>query len=132
VAATSTLPDRPFLEPSTLPWCGVLEANSAEITAELEHILVSLHEIPNFPDVSPRQRRLTRDSGWKTFFLFATYTEWSALLGRALTGANHPWITQDPAGVCIRQGECQLRFSLGEWSAFVQAIRAGECEPVAA
>ena len=64
--------------------------------------------------------------------LFATYTEWSGLLTGALTGADHPWITQDPAGVYIRRGERQLRFSLDEWSAFVQAIRAGECEPVAA
>jgi hypothetical protein len=64
--------------------------------------------------------------------LFATYTEWSGLLAKALTGAGHPWITQDPAGVSIRQGGCQLRFSLDEWSAFVQAIRAGECKPVAA
>jgi hypothetical protein len=64
--------------------------------------------------------------------LFATYTEWSGLLTGALTGADHPWITQDSAGVYIRQGGRQLRFSLDEWSAFVQAIRAGECEPVVA
>jgi Domain of unknown function (DUF397) len=63
--------------------------------------------------------------------LFATFIEWSHLLAAAATGGEHPWITRTPAGVFLQRGGSQLRFTLDEWAAFAEGVRAGEGELVA-
>lgn len=61
--------------------------------------------------------------------LTATHTEWSHLLTAARTGQNHPWISHEPTRVHIHKDDHRLTFTSAEWTAFVEAIHAGECEP---
>jgi beta-hydroxylase len=41
------------------------------IRKELEQVLEYVDELPNFQDISPRQRRIANDNRWKTYFFFA-------------------------------------------------------------
>jgi beta-hydroxylase len=45
-------------------------AMTPKIRSELDQVLSRRDALPNFQDISPEQRELTRDAGWKTYFFF--------------------------------------------------------------
>lgn len=59
--------------------------------------------------------------------LLVTQTEWTGLLGAVAAAARHSWIHQHDAGVDLLKDRHRLRFTASEWTAFVQAVHAGEC-----
>jgi len=66
----SEVPTTPFLEASDFPWTQRLENNWRVIRSELDEILKNKEAIPNFQDISEDQKALTKDSNWKTYFLY--------------------------------------------------------------
>ena len=66
----SRVPDRPFFAADQFPWVGTLEANWKTIRAELDEILKTAEDLPNFQDISPDQKNITQDDRWKSFFLY--------------------------------------------------------------
>ncbi|MEZ4456278.1 MAG: aspartyl/asparaginyl beta-hydroxylase domain-containing protein [Gemmatimonadales bacterium] len=71
VARASLIPDQPFFDPAAFPWTATLERNYPLIRSELDRILLRHSALPNFQDISPDQKHLTSDDGWKTFFFYA-------------------------------------------------------------
>lgn len=63
--------------------------------------------------------------------LFVTPTEWTDFLAAAQDGNAHSWILPQPSGCDVAKDRVRLRFTEAEWSAFVEGIRAGECDRVA-
>jgi len=59
-----------FLEPDSYPWVAPVEAEWQAIRKELDALLVRRDEIPNFQDLSDKQKVLTEGDQWKTFFLY--------------------------------------------------------------
>lgn len=70
IAHYSTVPDTPIFAPGTFPWAQRLEANWRIIRSELDSVLEDQDALPRFQDISVDQARLSRDSRWKTFFLY--------------------------------------------------------------
>jgi hypothetical protein len=64
--------------------------------------------------------------------LIATYSEWSHFLTAAAGDLRHPWIAREPAAVHVTKDGSQLCFTPAEWTAFVEAVNAGECQRVPA
>jgi len=64
--------------------------------------------------------------------LFTTELEWQGLIAAAQANVEHMWISRAPGGVHLAKDGHRLRFTAAEWTAFVAAINAGECERVAA
>jgi beta-hydroxylase len=60
-----------FFDPALFPWIPRLEAATPAIRRELDALLGHFDHLPNFQDLSPDQRFLTTDSGWKTYFFYA-------------------------------------------------------------
>jgi aspartyl/asparaginyl beta-hydroxylase (cupin superfamily) len=52
------------------PWVPALARESPSIRRELDALLEHREKLPNFQDISPDQRVITEDDGWKTFFLY--------------------------------------------------------------
>lgn len=69
VAKQSLVDDLPFLEPTVIPELATLEENWRLIRSELDGVFTQLNDIPNFQDISPDQKSISKDDGWKTFFL---------------------------------------------------------------
>ncbi len=67
----SLVGDSEFFSNEQFPWSHTLEANWEVIRSELDQILVHTDELPNFQDIMPRQERITKDDGWKTYFFCA-------------------------------------------------------------
>lgn len=67
----SLVPTTPFLPVETFDWIKTAEDAVPEIQAELEQVLSHREELPNFQDLSPDQKSLSSDAGWKTFFFLA-------------------------------------------------------------
>jgi ornithine lipid ester-linked acyl 2-hydroxylase len=59
-----------FFEPDSYPWVAPVEAEWQAIRKELDALLVRRDEIPNFQDLSEKQKVLTEGEQWKTFFLY--------------------------------------------------------------
>jgi len=60
-----------FFNPESFPWVATIEAEWMEIRKELDSLLVRREEIPNFQDISDKQKVLTEGEQWKTFWLYA-------------------------------------------------------------
>jgi len=60
-----------FFDPKLFPWIPKLEAATPAIRRELDSLLGFIDHLPNFQDLSPDQRYLTDDAGWKTYFFYA-------------------------------------------------------------
>lgn len=60
-----------FFEPQEFPWVGEIEADWISIRKELEAVLTRKEEIPNFQDISDKQKVLTEGEQWKTFWFYA-------------------------------------------------------------
>lgn len=67
----SLVGDAVFFTPDQFPWSQDLEANWRVIRQELEQVLEHVGELPNFQDIMPRQRRISPDDGWKTYYFCA-------------------------------------------------------------
>jgi ornithine lipid ester-linked acyl 2-hydroxylase len=59
-----------FFDPDSYPWVRAVEADWMAIRKELDALLVRREEIPNFQDLSEKQKPLTEGDQWKTFFLY--------------------------------------------------------------
>jgi beta-hydroxylase len=66
----SIVPDAPVLAPSHFAFTDTLEANWETIRDEARAILEHRDKIPSFDQVSPDQKRISKDGNWRTFFLF--------------------------------------------------------------
>ena len=60
-----------FFNPESFPWVATIETEWMEIRKELDSLLVRREEIPNFQDISDKQKVLTEGEQWKTFWLYA-------------------------------------------------------------
>jgi len=60
-----------FLTSDYFPWVSTLEANWLVIRKELDQVMQYTDVLPNFDDISPRQRQIAGDNLWKTYFFFA-------------------------------------------------------------
>ena len=67
----SKVGDRVFFDTDQFPWAQTLEANWQVIRQEVDQILENTDAIPNFQDISPRQKRIANDNRWKTYFFCA-------------------------------------------------------------
>jgi ornithine lipid ester-linked acyl 2-hydroxylase len=59
-----------FFQPDSYPWIAEVERDWMAIRKELDALLVRREEIPNFQDLSEKQKVLTEGEQWKTFFLY--------------------------------------------------------------
>jgi beta-hydroxylase len=59
----------PVYHNALFPWAAEIEGAYPDIRAELDKVLQRKSDLPNFQDISPDVQTITRDSGWKTFFL---------------------------------------------------------------
>jgi aspartyl/asparaginyl beta-hydroxylase (cupin superfamily) len=60
-----------FFDSELFPWVTSVEAQWMTIRKELDDLLVRREEIPNFQDVSEKQKVLTEGEQWKMFYLYA-------------------------------------------------------------
>ncbi len=67
----SKVGDRAWFNSDSFPWIAAIEKDWQSILGELEPLLANREHLPNFQDLSPDQRYLTQDDGWKTFFFWA-------------------------------------------------------------
>jgi beta-hydroxylase len=59
----------PVYDKATFPWAAEIEKEWHLIRAELERVLVRQSELPSFQDISTDVKTISKDTGWKTFFL---------------------------------------------------------------
>lgn len=59
----------PVYDNAVFPWAAEIEKAYPAIRRELEEVLLRKSELPNFQDISSDVQTITRDAGWKTFFL---------------------------------------------------------------
>lgn len=71
VPAYSKVGESVFFTTDQFPWSHELEANWKVIREELDEVMVNVDDLPNFHDISPRQRRIAGDNLWKTYFFQA-------------------------------------------------------------
>lgn len=71
VGSFSKVGDRVFFETEQFPWAQSLEDNWQVIRQELDQVLEYADALPNFQDISPRQKRIAGDNLWKTYFFCA-------------------------------------------------------------
>lgn len=71
VAKYSLVGDSVFFTNDQFPWANEMEANWEVIRQELDQILPFAEQLPNFDDISPRQKRIAGDNLWKTYFFYA-------------------------------------------------------------
>lgn len=70
-AQYSKVGDAVFFESAQFPWAANLEANWQVIRQELEQVMQSVDQLPNYQDISKRQYRIANDNRWKTYFFYA-------------------------------------------------------------
>lgn len=70
IARYSAIGNDCFFDAHYFPWTAKLEANWQTIRKELDQVLASTEQLPNFHDISQDQYRLSNDGLWKTFFLY--------------------------------------------------------------
>ena len=71
IPAYSKVGDSVFFTTEHFPWSKDLEANWRVMHGELEQVLEYAPDLPNYQQIMPRQRQITQDNGWKTFFFYA-------------------------------------------------------------
>lgn len=60
--------------------------------------------------------------------LLIAHTDWPEFLTAASEAREHPWIQRHtPDFVHVRKDGHKLHFTADEWTAFIDAIHAGEC-----
>jgi len=62
--------NKTFFDSEAYPWAQTVEAEWKVIRKELDALLVRREEIPNFQDISEKQKPLTEGEQWKTFWLY--------------------------------------------------------------
>ncbi|MEZ5839963.1 MAG: aspartyl/asparaginyl beta-hydroxylase domain-containing protein [Hyphomicrobiales bacterium] len=67
----SKVPNKPFFEVEEFPFAAEIERQFPAIRAELDALLAYREHLPNFQDLSPDQRYMTNDDGWKTVVFYA-------------------------------------------------------------
>ncbi|MBW4652769.1 MAG: aspartyl/asparaginyl beta-hydroxylase domain-containing protein [Kaiparowitsia implicata GSE-PSE-MK54-09C] len=67
----SLVGDSTFFTTDQFPWAKDLEANWTVIRKELDGVMAYVDVLPNFDDISPRQRNIAGDNLWKTYFFWA-------------------------------------------------------------
>ncbi len=60
-----------FFRNDQFPWANDLEANWSVIRQEFEQVFQHVNALPNFQDIMPRQKRISADDGWKTYYFYA-------------------------------------------------------------
>ncbi|NET37684.1 MAG: aspartyl/asparaginyl beta-hydroxylase domain-containing protein [Cyanothece sp. SIO1E1] len=70
-AEYSLVGDSIFFDTNQFPWAKDLEANWQLIRQELEQVLQDVDALPNFQDIMPRQKRISPDDNWKTYYFYA-------------------------------------------------------------
>lgn len=71
LGGSSRVPNQAFFDPADFSWTQMLEKNWYAIRRELDEVMRHRNSLPNFQDISPDQRVLSQDDGWKTFFFYA-------------------------------------------------------------
>ncbi len=71
VPAYSLVGNDALFSAAQFPWVKGLEANWHVIRQELEPLLAQMDALPNYQDISERQRDITNDNAWKTYFFYA-------------------------------------------------------------
>lgn len=66
----SLVPDTPVLDSNRFEFTNALEANWEVVHREARGILEHRESIPAFDQISPDQKRISKDNNWRTFFLF--------------------------------------------------------------
>ncbi|MGI9492342.1 MAG: aspartyl/asparaginyl beta-hydroxylase domain-containing protein [Geminicoccaceae bacterium] len=66
----SLVPDTPVLDPGLFDFTKLLEANWQTVQGEASAILQHRDSIPSFDQISPDQKRISKDGRWRTFFVF--------------------------------------------------------------
>jgi len=61
---------RRFFETDSFPWAATLEAEWKTMRRELDAVLVNRDKIPNFQDISTKQKPLTSGQQWKLFVFY--------------------------------------------------------------
>jgi len=70
IRAQSKIPAEPVFPPSVFPWTERFEQEWTTVRAELEPLLAERERLPAFHEVSPDQKRISREDHWKVFPLF--------------------------------------------------------------
>ncbi len=70
-ARSSVHGDHAFFDNKDFPWVPEIEAGFSGVREELDALMPYAADMPNFQDISTRQRELSQDDGWKTFFFYA-------------------------------------------------------------
>jgi beta-hydroxylase len=65
----AVLGNPPVYDTATFPWAAEVEKAWPQIRAELDRVLVRQKDLPSFQDISTDVKTISKDSGWKTFFL---------------------------------------------------------------
>lgn len=71
IGRASLVGNTPFFSKACFPWAKELENNWHVIREELDRVLHHRDDLPNFQDISPDQKHLSKGDKWKTFFFFA-------------------------------------------------------------
>jgi beta-hydroxylase len=71
IAKGSAVPDRELIDKTEFPWIAELEANADVIRRELLAVIGDRDRMPTMQDISKTQRKIIKDTSWKTFFLYA-------------------------------------------------------------
>jgi ornithine lipid ester-linked acyl 2-hydroxylase len=66
----SLVGDRDFFDETSFPWVKSVAELTPKIQAELAEVLARRDTLPNIQDISPDQRQLSTDAGWKTFYFY--------------------------------------------------------------
>jgi len=65
----AVLGNPPVYDNATFPWAVEVEKAWPQIRAELDKVLVRQKDLPSFQDISTDVKTISKDTGWKTFFL---------------------------------------------------------------
>ncbi len=69
VAIKSCLPDVPVYDPGDFYWVPRIQSQWRQIRTELDKVMVYRDRMPSFHEILKEAGTITRDDGWKTFFL---------------------------------------------------------------
>lgn len=71
VGQYSKVGDSVLFDPALFPWSKKLEDHWQIIRQELDQVLESVDQLPNYQDISERQSTIANDDRWKTYFFYA-------------------------------------------------------------
>lgn len=71
IAQKSLIGDSTFFDTNQFSWVAHLEMHWQKIRQELDNVLETLPQLPNFQDISTDQSSITQDDRWKTYFFYA-------------------------------------------------------------